>query len=274
MIEICVLASGSRGNCIYINDGDKGFLIDAGLSKREFLKRFREKNLFGKPVNAIFITHEHSDHVKGAGSISNFFGCPVLSNELTAGEISRDLGNITELNIYKNGEETKIGGFRIISFPIPHDAADPVGYDVRHKHGKVCIATDVGYPSALIKEKLKGSNAVIVEANHEKELVFNGSRPWEVKQRIVGRKGHLSNSDLAELLAEVADEKLQIVFLAHLSRDHNIPEKAAKLVKRALSRRTSGRINVVLTWQDKPTAIYRISDMGELSSGEDKPFPV
>ncbi len=260
MVEICVLASGSRGNCIYISDGNKGFLIDAGLSKREFLKRFHEKGLSRRPVNVILVTHEHSDHVKGVVPISDFFGCPVLANELTAGEIRKIFSGAAALSPYKNGEEVKLGKFKISSFPISHDAVDPVGYEVLHEHGKICIVTDIGYPSNLVKEKLKGSNIIVIEANHEENLVFNGSRPWDVKQRIVGRKGHLSNDDLAVLLHEVADERLQFVFLAHLSRDHNIPEKVAGLIKGVLSDKVLNETDVILTWQDRPTDIYSIAD--------------
>ncbi|MBN2190067.1 MAG: MBL fold metallo-hydrolase [Candidatus Aureabacteria bacterium] len=260
MVEICVLASGSRGNCIYVSDGNEGFLIDAGLSRKEFLKRFHEKGLSGGPVNAILVTHEHSDHIKGLVPISDFFGCPVLANELTAGEIRKITGAAACLDTYRNGEEVKLGGFKINPFPISHDAVDPVGYEVFHKHGKICVVTDIGYPSGLVKEKLKGSNIIVIEANHEEALVFNGTRPWEIKQRIVSRKGHLSNNDLALLLREIADDKLQFIFLAHLSRDHNVPEKAEELIKGVLSDKILNDTDIILTWQDRPTDVYRISD--------------
>ena len=258
MIEICVLASGSKANSIYIHDDETGILIDAGLSRKETLRRLEEKGLGGKPIDAILITHEHSDHIRGLNPVSTHFKCPVFANRATGALILKLLRNKNMFFPFENGVEFELKKFRINSFSIAHDGIDPVGFELMHPGGKICIATDIGFPTSLVKERIKQSNVLILEANHEEEMVFNGNRPWEVKQRIVGRKGHLSNKDLGHLVEEVAGPELNMIFLAHMSQDHNEPVRAADVVSNALRKRNLSDVEIKFTWQDRPTDVCRL----------------
>ncbi|SJZ49525.1 MBL fold metallo-hydrolase [Selenihalanaerobacter shriftii] len=231
-LEVCSLASGSSGNSIFIASNKKKILIDAGLSGKRVSERLAEINVVGEDLDAIFITHEHKDHIKGVGILSRRFNLPIYATEKTWSAAEKDLGKIKSKNrclIDKTGLE--IGGLEINSFSTPHDAVDPVGYTIKNKGKKIALATDIGCMTQEIIDNLIGSEMVILESNHDLEMLKAGPYPWHLKKRIMGNEGHLSNDDAAATVVELVENSVKCILLAHLSKDNNVPELAHLTIK-------------------------------------------
>ncbi|MGQ9477440.1 MAG: MBL fold metallo-hydrolase [Candidatus Bipolaricaulia bacterium] len=248
-MRVCVLGSGSGGNSTLIESGGAMILIDAGLSSLRVRQELRALGLAPQQkIAAIFITHEHADHCCEAGSLARRFGCPIYGTRGTLEALRWCLSGQEELRHFALGEELGIGPFRIRSFPIFHDAAEPCGYLVSDGKSSVGLATDLGVMSRAALESLVSCEVVILEANHDLEMLRNGPYPWDLKQRIRSEVGHLSNEACGEALAELATKgRLKKAFLAHLSRTNNRPELALQTVQSYLD----GRAELLLTWQDK-----------------------
>lgn len=247
-LKVCVLASGSRGNCILIQSSETGVLIDAGLSGRETLRRLDQLGTRIEEVEAVLVGHEHGDHTRGLRILARKYGRPVFMNRETAEALGDpDL----EPNIFTNGRPLAIGDLTVLPFSVFHDARDPVGFTVQAGTIKVTVATDLGMPSRVIADKLKGARIVILEANYDHSLLMNGGRPWALKQRIKSSQGHLSNQAAADLLSGETDENLTDVFLAHLSRDCNRPDLAVRAVEGELKRTGKGHVRVRVAYQDR-----------------------
>jgi phosphoribosyl 1,2-cyclic phosphodiesterase len=234
-LAVCNLASGSKGNATYISDGQTSILIDAGLSGIELERRLTSRNLAPEKLDAIVVTHEHSDHVKGAGILSRRFKLPVYINHKTE-KACPGLGNLHEIRAFECGATFNIGQLRIHPFSISHDAEDPAGFTIGQNGTTMAIATDLGIATGMVKEHLKGCSLLVLEANHDPLMLEHGPYPWPLKQRIQGRSGHLSNSDSKKLLQELQHDNLQHVILAHLSEINNTPQKAFDEVVQALTR--------------------------------------
>ncbi|MFC2140334.1 MBL fold metallo-hydrolase [Candidatus Auribacterota bacterium] len=252
MLRICVLGSGSRGNSIYIGVNNTHLLIDVGLSCKEMEKRLAEIGVSPEEINGILISHEHIDHIKGIPLLSSKFNIPVFSNRLTAGKIKENIKNGVQknlrLNIFLGGNIFEVNALEVKPFSVFHDAIDPVGFIVSYKDKKIAVATDLGFPSSLVKERLKGVDAIILESNYDIEMLKNSKRPWSLKQRIMGRQGHLSNIVAANLLADVMHDDLQEIFLVHLSQDCNSPDLALKTTReKVLNKSYQG--NLRMTYQ-------------------------
>lgn len=231
---VCPLASGSKGNSLFVSCNNTSLLIDAGLSGVEIERRLNTINIDPESLRAIIITHEHSDHVKGAGILSRRFNIPVYITQKTWQACS-NLGKIENLCFFECGIPFKIDQILITPFSISHDAKDPVGMTLEHKNRKIGIATDLGIATTLVKEHLKNSNILYLESNHDPEMLINGSYPWHLKQRIKSRTGHLSNMDAKMLVSELKTDCLKHVILAHLSEENNCPEKAVLEVSKSLN---------------------------------------
>ncbi len=229
-LTVCVLASGSRGNAIYIGDGSTAILIDAGLSGVEIQRRMDQKALDPNHLDAILVSHEHSDHIQGVGVLSRRFGIPVYINKNTLQATGKTLGKLNQVVPFTCGYSFTVKSLAVHPFSISHDAEDPSGFTIGSNGYKVGVATDLGIVTGVVRNHLEGCNILIVEANHDPQMLIAGPYPWHLKQRIQGRSGHLSNEDTARLLEDLLHDDLSHVVLAHLSEENNTPEKARQSV--------------------------------------------
>lgn len=257
--KLCVLASGSSGNCVYIATEAVRILIDAGLSCREISVRLAELDVELSSIDAVCVTHEHADHKAALGVLSRKHGISVYANRGTLEAIESDAKmHGINWNVFTTGHPFCIGDMTIEPFTVPHDSYEPVGFIVKTGGVKAGIVTDMGMSTSLIREKLKGCDVAVIEANHDEDMLRNSTRPWSLKQRISGRQGHMSNKQAAELICEIAGPNLRTVFLAHLSDDCNEPARAVWEVKRSLKNCAMSEIDVKLTYGS------RISDLVSL----------
>jgi phosphoribosyl 1,2-cyclic phosphodiesterase len=230
-ILLAVLSSGSRGNSCYLEGPEGALLVDAGLSARETAHRVALAGGDLLRVRAMFLTHEHVDHCRGAPALAARLAVPVFASAGTLEAAGEEIPGGTAV---EPGREFAAGGFFLLPFPLPHDAAQPTGVVVRHGSLRVGIATDLGHHTTLVRERLAGCDAVLLESNHDEKMLMDGPYPWHLKQRIRGRHGHLSNPAAAELLVAVAHAGLQAVVLAHLSETNNLPGIALGCAREAL----------------------------------------
>ncbi|MGO9591081.1 MAG: MBL fold metallo-hydrolase [Candidatus Acidiferrales bacterium] len=264
--RISILASGSMGNSTLLETSSTTLLIDAGLGKKEMLRRFEALGR-ARPerVDAILVTHEHSDHSTGLAQMAREFNCPAYLTEPTHREIVKMYATedsekpacrrgrpdgkpsrkpsrkaqIDRVEYIRAGERFEIGDIEINPFAIPHDAADPVGYAFRTNGTKVALVTDLGYMPELVKHHLREADFLILESNHDLDMLKVGPYPWYIKQRVMSRTGHLSNSVVSDFLAdsEVFDGRARHLVLAHLSEQNNTPDIAQICAEQALSSR-------------------------------------
>lgn len=235
-LTVCMLASGSKGNAIYVSDGATSILIDAGLSGIEIERRLLSKGLSPGDLDAILVSHEHADHIQGVGVLSRRFRLPVYINRKTQQAAVTQLGNVYELKLFACGATFQIENLAIHPFSISHDAKDPAGFTVSYNGKKIGIATDLGMATSMVKTHLQSCALLILEANHDADMLTKGPYPWPLKQRINSRVGHLSNQAAKHLLNEVQHDRLIHVVLAHLSEINNTPQKALSEVSQAITR--------------------------------------
>ncbi len=254
-MQICMLASGSRGNSIYVSDGDTSVLIDAGLSGVEIERRMKSRNLNVKNIDAIIVSHEHSDHIQGVGILARRYNLPVYISYETFNTAAKQLGNIKYINNFTCGTEFKINQLVIRPFSISHDASDPAGFTIRCNGKKIGIATDLGIATAMVRQHLKDCCCLILEANHDVPMLEDGPYPWSIKQRVKGRTGHLSNESSRELLMDIIHDQMTHVILAHLSETNNTPEKALRVVSEHMS---DARINVSVAAQSSAGPVIHL----------------
>lgn len=251
MLKLCVLGSGSRGNAIYLGDGETSLLIDAGLSALQIKLRLARIGVSIESINAVLLSHEHADHNGGIPILMKKNGIKCYANRDTA-EATFNGRPANNVKVFSTGEPFSIGHFHIHPFNVPHDAMDPVGFEIRHFSRKIAVATDLGCATTLVRQVLKDADYLVLEANHDKAMLeADIRRPWSLKQRIAGKFGHLSNDDSGKLLAEVASEKLKMIFLAHISRDCNKTCLAEETVRNCLKESGNGHIDILPTFQDE-----------------------
>lgn len=235
-INFTTLASGSKGNSIYIGTEDTKILVDAGLSGTKIDSALKDINVSLDDIDAIFVTHEHSDHIDGVGVLSRKYNIPIYATEGTWNNMPEKIGKIAKANkrlVYKD-EGIMLNDMFIRPFSIPHDANDPVCYSVFHNGIKVCVATDMGHITRDVIENIKHCSALILESNHDEEMLKSGAYPYPLKQRILGKYGHISNETCGKLLSCVMNDKLKNVFLGHISQDNNTPDLAYLTVSNTL----------------------------------------
>jgi len=245
-VSVTMLASGSRGNAAIVASCRTRILVDAGISCREIFKRTRSLGEDPASLDAVLITHEHSDHVAGLATLVKKLRIPVFMTGAThqawARAVRDEKGEAPQmacLERFDAGRSFHIGDIQVTPFTIPHDAADPVGFSFRAEGVKVGYATDLGYVPPNVREHLRGSDVLVVESNHDVEMLRVGPYPWAVKQRVMSRVGHLSNESLADFFASDYDGYATFVVLAHLSEQNNHPEIARREAEKALSGRGS-----------------------------------
>jgi phosphoribosyl 1,2-cyclic phosphodiesterase len=233
-VSVCVLASGSRGNAIYVSDGRTAILIDAGLSGIEIQRRMAAKGLDPGSLDAILVSHEHADHIQGVGVLSRRFGLPVHISDATQEASQKVLGKLAAIRPFRCGRSFSIGDLVVHPFSTSHDAVDSAGFTIRCNGSKVGVATDLGIATSVVKTHLQTCDILILEANHDDRMLIDGPYPWPLKQRIRGRSGHLSNEDAATLLSTLQHDRLAHVILAHLSEENNTPDIARETIERVL----------------------------------------
>jgi phosphoribosyl 1,2-cyclic phosphodiesterase len=234
MQGFCPLASGSKGNAIYLGTQKTKILIDAGLSLKTLTARLAEIQVDISEIDAVLITHEHTDHVKGLSVLWNKWKIPIFANKETAGSLLPLFQEVPKFKIFSTGEPFEFGDIEIHPFSIQHDAIDPVAFTFRWEGMKIGLCADLGFASSLVLNQLQSCDYLYLEANHQPSLVYSSSRPMVYKQRVLSRQGHLSNEESAEVISNIYHDQLKHVYLAHLSSECNTPELALKVVGESL----------------------------------------
>lgn len=260
-LKFCSLFSGSSGNCQYIKTENTTILVDAGLSGKKIQQEIVNIGEDPKKVDAIFITHEHIDHIQGAGIMSRRLNVPIYANRKTWEAMGTYIGDIKSENIKILDECAEVGDLSIMPFDISHDAAHPVGYNIFYKNKKISLVTDTGCTNDLIINSIMDSDLLLVESNHDEDMVLIGPYPWTLKRRVLGEFGHMSNDTAGSLISRVVRRGTEIVLLGHLSKENNFPQLAYKTVENILKENfidVNPGICLEMTYRDKSSKVYEI----------------
>lgn len=234
-MRLCSIASGSSGNCIYVGSETTHLLVDVGISGKRTENGLNSLGITGKDLDGILITHEHADHISGLGVMARKYGVPIYATPGTIGAIlqSSGVGEIDGSLFHEVKEDVKltIKDLTVNPMRISHDAAQPVAYRISYGNKKVGICTDLGVYNDYTVECLKGMDALLLEANHDVNMLQVGPYPYYLKQRILGDRGHLSNENSGKLLSRILHDKLENIILGHLSKENNLPELAYEAVR-------------------------------------------
>ncbi len=258
-MRFSVLASGSTGNAFYLESHETRLLVDVGLSGKKMDQLFKQIDIDPTKLNGILVTHEHSDHIKGLGILARKYNLPIYANDLTWKAMKKNIGKISPdqcFHFEANSVKT-FGNIDVESFSVSHDAADPMFFNFHCEGRKVSLVTDLGYVSEKIKKTVENADAYIFEANHDISMLQMGRYPWNVKRRILGDSGHVSNEDCGLALSEVIKDKTKRVYLAHLSKDNNMKELARMSVDQVLKERDVD-VQLFDTDPENPTALYEV----------------
>ncbi|MBN2125525.1 MAG: MBL fold metallo-hydrolase [Deltaproteobacteria bacterium] len=257
-MRFSALASGSGGNAFYVEMARTRVLVDAGLSCRELIRRMEILNVDPATLDALVITHEHLDHIRGAGPLARRLGIPVFINGSTLSRGRRVLGNISTPISLHTGQSMEIKDVCIETFTKCHDAADPIGLVLSAQGQRLGLITDLGRSTRLVEDRLRDCQALILEFNHDERMLEEGPYPLHLKRRIRGPDGHLSNRQAGELLRSVCHQDLRVVILAHLSETNNLPQKAYEEAKRALAAGGGNRPRILVSNQKEPLSLVEL----------------
>lgn len=262
---LCTIASGSSGNCIYVGTEKEKLLVDAGISGKRITMGLEQIGVSPEEIKGLLITHEHTDHIKGAGIISRKYNYPIYATQGTWDFMLEGdrIGKVAPENIKIINKESPLnfGELEVMPYSIYHDAADPVGYTFSYKNKKISIATDLGYIDNSILSHLKNSHLILLESNHDVGMLEAGGYPYYLKQRILGNYGHLSNEIAAKALLDIYHDKLQYAILGHLSLENNFPDLAYITAKNTLESngiQVGKDIEIQVAKRDKVSDIYRL----------------
>ena len=265
-MQLYSIASGSSGNCIYLGEEDGGILIDAGISRKRIVTGLERKGLSLDDIKAIFITHEHSDHISGLGPVLRKNPIPVYATADTVSAIweKTNMNNISPelFHSIRPEEEIEAGEMLVRPFSISHDAVDPVCYTVEKQGKRAAVATDMGCFDDTIIRVLGQCDSVLIEANHDINMLQVGPYPYSLKMRILGNKGHLSNTSCADLIKEILHKDLKHLVLGHLRRENNFPQLAYRTVLDELEKtETWGTLDtrLMVASRDEPTELLKIN---------------
>lgn len=247
MKKFCPLASGSRGNAIYIEGEETKLLIDVGISFKALREKLGAIDVDIGEIDAILVTHEHGDHIRGLEKTAKELNIPIFANSETAKGILQEMRERPRFKIFSTGEPFEYGEMKIHPFSIQHDTLDPVAFTIETDGIKIGICADLGFVSTLVQRRLVGCDYLYIEANHEPSMVYACNRPMVYKQRVLGRQGHLSNEACADLIREIDHPGLKHIYLAHLSSECNNPELAIKRVQEKVDR----DLSISIAYQDK-----------------------
>lgn len=233
-MNINIFASGSGGNCMLVTGGGTNILIDAGISMRRIESALQQVGASMRDIDGVLVTHEHSDHISGLKMLIKYYGMPVYAPRTVGARLRGMLPEIEPcLRVIETGRDFPIGSLRVRAFHTPHDTDESVGYRIEER-GVFALATDMGCVTEEILENLRGADTVLVESNHDVDMLSYGPYPVYLKRRILSTRGHLSNADCAQLVRTLAQSGVRRVILGHLSRENNTPEKALETVSAAL----------------------------------------
>lgn len=241
-LKISVLASGSTGNITYIESDKIKILVDCGFSGKKAIELLKQIDRRPEDLNAILVTHEHSDHIKGVGILARKYNLDIYANQKTWTAMEPKLGklNLEQKHHFDMDKTLTIGDIDVSSFGVSHDAVDPQFYTFQKNDKRFVMLTDTGYVSDKMREYVKNADAYLFESNHDLSMLRMGRYPWSLKQRIIGDKGHLSNEDGALALAEIVGERTKRVYLGHLSKENNLKEIAHSTVEEILMQKDTG----------------------------------
>ena len=263
MLKYCSIGSGSSGNCHFVSYKNTNILIDAGLSGKKIISGLEEINADIEKINGIFITHEHSDHIKGAGILSRKLDIPIFANVKTWCAMKDKLGNIKEVNmkVFENDKAYGIGDLGIKPFSIPHDSSDAVGYNLFSDNEKISIATDIGCITDNIRKNLYNSKLVVLESNYDPNMLMIGSYTYSLKRRVMSDYGHLSNEEAAKFCVELVNSNTNSILLAHLSNENNFPDLAFATSKNVLANNNiiiGKDLNLEVLLRDKVSKVFEL----------------
>ena len=253
-MKICSLSSGSKGNCLYIESEYTRILIDLGLSAHQIKERLEEIKIPADSINAIILTHSHTDHVRGTGTFSRRFNTPIYAHPDTLDDISYLIKQNEPIKPWR--DSFYINDLHVTPFQLSHDAFPTYGYLISDGNKKIGICTDLGIVTHTVIEHLQQANFLIIESNHDSEMLRNGPYPIELKERIISRVGHLSNCDTGELLKELLNGRVNQIVLTHLSEENNTPELARETVIEYIGHQFSNMIDIFE--QKKVSPIFEI----------------
>ncbi len=262
MIEFSILGSGSRGNATLVRVNGHSFLFDCGLSCKQVELRLEAIGVDPSSIDALFLSHEHTDHIRSAHTFLKKYNVPLVTTEKTyiAGGLKDK--KINQVEFVKSGKVfSQFKGVDVFFLPLSHDAADPVGFVIYSGGIKFAIVTDLGFATELVVQELKQCNGIIIEANHDPQMLKLSSYPWEIKQRIASRMGHLSNGDCARLLERVVSDATESIVLAHLSEENNNPDIALMNVMRVIK---GLPLNIYVASQHKPTPLFLVDSVSDI----------
>ena len=276
-VKLTILGSGSSGNCAYVETAEARILVDAGFSPRQIRQRLASIGRAPENLSAILITHEHSDHISGLLGIADKFQIPVYCNRGTQDgavwtfkakwsskkklplENPDSLKSKIDWRLFQTGDHFELNDLLIETFSIPHDAQEPVGYILRTAAGNIGFATDLGHVTKLVLERIRAANVLVLESNHDEKMLQDcPRRSWALKQRILGRHGHLSNATAAETAAQIMSADLKHLYLAHLSRECNKPELAQHVMAEQLHHIGATHVRLQIAAQDTPCETLEI----------------
>lgn len=257
------IASGSSGNCYYLGTDSYGILLDAGIGIRTIRKALRDNGIGLEQIMAVFITHDHADHIKCVGGLGEKYGIPIYATQAVHAGIENsryvDEKLYTSRRILEKEQPVEIKDFKVTAFEVPHDASDCVGYLVQYKQQKCVLATDIGCINETVAQYIRIANHLIIEANYDKEMLLRGNYPEFLKDRIMNGSGHLCNTETAEFLASNFDLHLKNIWLCHLSKDNNHPDLAMKTVEMAFGQygiRVGKDVNLTALKRTFPSEMY------------------
>lgn len=254
MIQFCALASGSNGNCYYVGNETEAVLIDAGISRRQVLKRMKEAKLNMNKVKAVFITHEHSDHIRGFRVVADMHELEAYISKGTLGKTRIDR-QPSKVNAFEPGDSIQVGDIVVHSFAKKHDAVDPVSFRVELNGKSVGVMTDIGAACSNVKEHIKQCDAVFLESNYDEDLLRDGPYPAHLKSRVKSDHGHLSNEQALKLVERLNGAPLKTILLSHISADNNRPDIALKAFQNV-----SDRFDIHATSRYTASEVFTMDD--------------
>lgn len=252
-VHLTILGSGSSGNCAYVETEETRLLIDAGFSLRQIRQRLATIGRAPENLTGVLVTHEHSDHIQSLPGLNEKLRIPVYCNRPTQEAVEYQCQTRLACHLFATGASFEVGDILVETFSVPHDAQDPVGFLLRTSAGNLGFLTDLGHTNRLVLERVRPAHALVLEANHDVKMLQDcPHRPWSLKQRILGRHGHLSNEAAADAAEQIMSADLRHLYLGHLSRECNHPELAHRVVNERLQKIGAHHVRLELTCQGQP----------------------